>query len=111
MSVRKQRATTSKTYAMDICYTKALSDAKRIHRDDEKFYMDKIGDVFTSISKAEYSRTVAYQEKDLEEWNFINGRWRKKIDGANIRFNKSKIHTIRRIYYESVQNRNAFHRI
>ena len=79
MAVRKQRSTTSKTYAMDICYTKALADAKRIHRDDGKFYMDKVNDVFTSISEFEYSRTPAYQEKDLEEWNFVNGRWRKSI--------------------------------
>lgn len=48
MAVHKQRATTSKTYAMDICYTKALADAKRIHRDDGKFYMDKIADSYTS---------------------------------------------------------------
>ena len=77
MSIRKQRATTSKTYAMDTCYTKALADAKRIHRDDGKFYMDKINDSFTSISESEYLRTPAYQGKDLEEWNFINGRWIK----------------------------------
>ena len=77
MAVRKQRATTSKTYAMDICYTKALADAKRIHRCDEKFYMDKINESFTSISVSEYMRTPAYQNKQLEEWNFINGRWRK----------------------------------
>lgn len=79
MAVRKQRATTSKTYAMDICYTKALADAKRIHRDDGKFYMDKINESFTSISVSEYMRTPAYQNKHLEEWNFVNGRWRKNI--------------------------------
>ena len=77
MAVRKQRATTSKTYAMDICYTKALADAKRIHRCDGKFYMDKINESFTSISVSEYMRIPAYQDKHLEEWNFINGRWRK----------------------------------
>ena len=77
MAVRKQRATTSKTYSMDICYTKALADAKRIHRCDGKFYMDKINEFFTSISVSEYIRTPAYQDKHLEEWNFINGRWRK----------------------------------
>ena len=77
MAVRKQRATTSKTYAMDICYTKALADAKRIHRCDGKFYMNKINESFTSISVSEYIRTPAYQDKHLEEWNFINGKWRK----------------------------------
>ena len=77
MAAHKQRATTSKTYAMDICYTKALADAKRIHRCDGKFYMDKINEFFTSISVSEYMRTPAYQDKHLEEWNFINGRWRK----------------------------------
>ena len=77
MTVRKQRATTSKTYAMDTCYSKALADAKRIHRCDGKFYMDKINEFFTSISVSEYIRTPAYQDKHLEEWNFINGRWRK----------------------------------
>ena len=98
MAVRKQRATTSKTYSMDICYTKALADAKRIHRDDKKFYMDKVNDVFTSISEFEYSRTPAYQEKDLEEWNFVNGRWRKVLSNklSDLRLtNKSKIHTRR----------------
>lgn len=80
MAVRKQRATTSKTYAMNTCYTKALADAKRIHRDDGKFYMDKINGSFTSISVADYSSNTGYQKKDLEEWNFINGRWKKKID-------------------------------
>ena len=77
MAVRKQRVTTSKTYAMDICYTKALADAKHIHRCDGKFYMDKINESFTSISVSEYIRTPAYQDKHLEEWNFINGKWRK----------------------------------
>lgn len=77
MTVRKQRATTSKTYAMDTCYSKTLADAKRIHRCDGKFYMDKINEFFTSISVSEYIRTPAYQDKHLEEWNFINGRWRK----------------------------------
>ena len=42
MTARHQRATTSKTYAMDMCYTKVLTDAKRIHRDDGKFYIDNI---------------------------------------------------------------------
>lgn len=79
MPVRRQRATTSKTYAMDICYTKALADAKRIHRDDGKFYLDKIGDVYTSISVAQYEITPAYSERNLEEWNFSNGRWHKMI--------------------------------
>ena len=77
MAIRKQRATTSKTYAMDICYTKALADAKRIYRCDGKFYMDKINEPFTSISVSEYMRTPAYQDKHLEEWDFINGKWRK----------------------------------
>ena len=77
MAVRRQRATTSKTYAMDVCYTKALADAKRIHRCDGKFYMNKINESFTSISVSEYIRTPAYQDKHLEEWNFINGKWRK----------------------------------
>lgn len=79
MSIRKQRATTSKAYAMDVCYTKALTDAKRIHRDDGKFYIDKICNSYTSISVAEYSRTPAYQNKNLEEWNFLNGKWRKTV--------------------------------
>lgn len=79
MPVRKQRATTSKTYAMDICYTKALADAKRIHHDDGKFYLDKIADSYISISVAEYKITPAYAERNLKEWNFINGRWRKTV--------------------------------
>lgn len=35
-----------KTYAMDMCYSKALADAKKIHRSEGKFYMDKIGECF-----------------------------------------------------------------
>ena len=44
MAVRKQRATTSKTYAMDICYTKALADASGILLmvDGEKVLSNKI---------------------------------------------------------------------
>ena len=47
--------------------------------DDGKFYLDKIADSYTSISVAEYKITPAYAERNLEEWNFINGRWRKII--------------------------------
>ncbi len=79
MTARHQRATTSKTYAMDMCYTKVLTDAKRIHRDDGKFYIDNINGVYTSISKWDYDRIPAYSERNLEEWAFRNGRWHKTI--------------------------------
>lgn len=79
MSVRRQRATTSKTYAMDMCYSKVLADAKRIHRSDGKFYIDKIGKSFCSVSVREFSTNAAYSERNLEEWTFINGRWHKSV--------------------------------
>lgn len=40
---------------------------------------NKIADSYTSISVAEYEITHAYAERNLEEWNFINGRWHKII--------------------------------
>ena len=77
--MRRQRATTSKTYAMDMCYSKALADAKRIHRSDGKFYMDKIGESFCSVSAFEVSINAAYSERNLEEWTFVNKRWHKSV--------------------------------
>ena len=51
MAVRKQRATTSETYAMDFDYNKVLLKAKRLHKSDEEFYIGKINDSYTSISR------------------------------------------------------------
>lgn len=77
MSLCRQR-TTFGTYAMSTDYSKALAGAKRVHRDDKKFYMEKTWGVYASVSMALYNARTKNDEV-FEEWNFIDGRWRKKI--------------------------------
>ena len=83
MSVRRQRATTSKTYAMDKCYSVAVREAKCIHRYDGKFYMTRIGDCFTSLTEAD-CEIYGYDKSKLETWIFQDGKWRRIIDGKII---------------------------
>lgn len=83
MSVRRQRATTSKTYAMNICYSVAVREAKRIHRQDGKFYITRIGDYFTSLREVD-CEIYGYDKSKLEAWIFQDGKWRRIIDGKII---------------------------
>ena len=78
---QKRRATTSKLYAMDKDYDKVLSDAKRIHRYDEEFYIIISQGIYSSVSIADYS--IYKYDENLEHWKFENKRW-KKINGVDI---------------------------
>lgn len=81
MAVRKQRATTSKTYALDESYNKCLNDAKRIHRYDGEFYMYRMEalNYWTSLSKADYKmHPDVYALPTLEHWKFVVKRWNKE---------------------------------
>lgn len=77
---QKRRATTSRTYAFGNDYDKVIKDAKKIHRDDEIFYVYKIMDSYSSISSIEYnSNKEGYaKEKSLEKYIFVNRRWQKE---------------------------------
>lgn len=77
---QKRRATTSKTYAMDKDYDKVLSDAKRIHRHDEEFYIIVSQGIYSSVSVFEYN--LYKYDRYLEHWKFENKRW-KKINGMS----------------------------
>ena len=77
---QKRRATTSKLYAMDKDYNKVLSDAKRIHRYDEEFYIIISQCIYSSVSVSEYS--LYKYDGYLEHWKFENKRW-KKINGMS----------------------------
>lgn len=77
---QKRRATTSKTYAMDKDYDKVLSEAKRIHRYDEEFYITVSQGIYSSVSIADYS--IYKYDEILEHWKFENKRW-KKINGMS----------------------------
>lgn len=81
MAVRKQRATTSKAYALDESYNKCLIDAKRIHRHDEEFYIYRIEKLncWTSLSKLDYKmQPEVYAVSTLEHWKFVGKRWNKE---------------------------------
>lgn len=74
MGVRKQRATTSATYAMEKEKQQCINKAKRIHRFEEKFYIANLVGWFTSIDEFTFKR--CYQkETNIEYWVFKNGRW------------------------------------
>lgn len=79
MGLRKQRATTSKAYALDESYKKCLNDAKRIHRCDGEFYMYRIEKLncWTSLSKVDYEMQpeAYYALSSLEHWKFVDKRW------------------------------------
>ena len=77
MAVRKQRATTSKTYAMHTDYKVALTQAKKIHRESGLFY---IGMVLESYSSYTESDLMIAPETDVtERWDFKNSRWNKTL--------------------------------
>lgn len=77
MAVRKQRATTSKLYAMDIDYNKVLTEAKKIHRSDNEFYIYNSDNGYhTSISIHDVYLDN-YNKSQLEHWKF-NKRWIKQ---------------------------------
>lgn len=81
MGLRKQRATTSKTYALDESYKKCLNDAKRIHRCDGEFYMYRIEKLncWTSLSKVDYEvQPGIYALPTLDHWKFVGKRWNKE---------------------------------
>lgn len=73
---QKRRATTQKTYAMDICYSKVVTDGKRLHRTDGIFYIVKVKEYFSSVSKFDFERYYK-DEKNIECWEFKENRWRK----------------------------------
>lgn len=75
MAVRKQRATTSKTYVMDTDYDKAINEAKKLHRYDNEFYIDKINDHYTSVSVSDV-KIHNYEIEKLEHWKFDDDRKR-----------------------------------
>ncbi len=77
MAVRRQRATTSETYAMDFDYNKVLTKAKRLHKSDNEFYIGKINDNYTSISGFDV-KLYNYDLEKLEHWIFNNKRWSKQ---------------------------------
>ena len=81
MAVRKQRATTSKKYALDESYDKCLNDAKRIYRCDGEFYMYRIEKLncWTSLNKVDYEvQPEVYALPTLEHWKFVGKRWNKE---------------------------------
>lgn len=78
---QKRRATTSKTYAMDMDYKKCITDAKRIHRYDCIFYIYLQGKHYTSISYRDYQTNEKYHSiKGLEHWYFRDGFWHMYVE-------------------------------
>lgn len=76
MAVRKQRATTSETYAIDTDYSKVLMKAKRIHRNEGVFYIGIVLSSYVSYSEADLK---VYPSAEInEKWTFNNNRWVKK---------------------------------
>lgn len=75
---QKRRASTQKTYAMDICYSKVVTEAKRIHRAEGKFYIVKVyyDKYFTSVNQTEFDLDYK-NNNNFECWEFIDKRWRK----------------------------------
>mgnify|MGYP004494353875 CR=1 FL=1 len=74
---QKRRATTRQQYALGTDYNKVLKDAKRIHRDDEVFYIVTVNDGwYASVSHSDY-KIYNYQPNDiLQHWKFEGTRWK-----------------------------------
>ena len=79
MASRKQRSTTSETYALELDYEKCLAKAKRLHRKDMEFFLYQINNAYCSISSKDYATNEKYRnETTLEHWLFDPERYRWK---------------------------------
>jgi len=74
---QKRRATKSETYAFGKEYELVLQKAKKLHRQDNEFYIDKVLESYTSISSNDID-TYNYDVNRLEHWKFIGNRWQKQ---------------------------------
>lgn len=74
MAVRRQRATTSETYAFDRDYNIVLSKAKRFHKSYKEFYLYQVGEYWTSITTSEIKDFSLM----LEHWLWNGTRWVKQ---------------------------------
>lgn len=75
-------------------YNKVLKDAKRIHRDDEEFYIIISSGCYSSLNLWEYDH-YNYQPSDiLQHWKFEGKRWRlveDNMQGMNIFLNYNNL--------------------
>jgi hypothetical protein len=74
VSARRQRATTSETYAFNENYDIVLTKAKKLHRDAKEFYLYQIDKYWTSIDPL----FVKDMNLMLEHWTFTDNRWHKE---------------------------------
>jgi hypothetical protein len=79
MAVRRQRATTSATYAMDKDKSVVITKAKRIHRYDGEFYIVRVLEDYSSVNTFDMKQYYK-DEVNVEHWKFDNGRW--KVEGC-----------------------------
>ena len=79
MAVRKQRATTSRTYALDNDYNKVITQSKKIYRYDEIFYIGTIcvGNQVSYVSYSQMDINTNPKIKPIEKWTFEK-RWIKE---------------------------------
>ena len=74
MSVRRQRAITQQTYAMEKDKKVVILKGKFIHRYDKEFSIVKVMDYYSSVNAFE-TNLYYKEESNIEHWKFDNGRW------------------------------------
>lgn len=77
---QKRRATSSKTYELDSNKTKVINFARRYHKDDKEFYIAKVGDYYTSVSKIEFDSSYS-SKGNIEHWTFDDVKRIWKTEG------------------------------